>query len=361
MSAINTPDLPISVDVAVIGGGQSALACAYYLHRSGLSFVLFDDREAAGGAWQNSWSNLTLFSTHEFSNLPGMPMPKYDGFPPYTHVIDYLTEFERRFDVPVVRPAHVDRVTWQPGGKAEGEGGQDAGEQRAHFVLHIGGQRCRALAVISATGTRSRPFVPRYPGAFSGVQLHNEQYRGPEKYAGTRVAVVGGANSAAQVAADLVNVADVTWYTKEPPRWMPDEVDGRVLFQNFDKFRREQEGNPDTEPVDVPDRNPIGDIVMVPPVLAARDAGKLTATPMFHSLDEVAADYLIWCTGYRPESTHLRGVIKQKTPQHPGLYLVGYGNWCGLGSATLAGVGPSARSAVAAARDHIGEITKSRR
>lgn len=358
MHTSNSPELPTFVDIAVIGGGQSALACAYYLRRSGLRFALFDDREAAGGAWQNSWSNLTLFSTNEFSNLPGMPMPKYDGFPPYTHVIDYLTEFERRFDIPVVRPAHVDRVTWQSGGGAE----------RDHYVLHIGGQQCRALAVISATGTRSQPFVPRYPGTFSGVQLHNEQYRGPENYAGTRVAVVGGANSGAQVAADLVDVADVTWYTKEPPRWMPDEVDGRVLFQNFDKFRREHEGRPDTEPVDVPARNPIGDIVMVPPVLAARDAGKLTATPMFQSLDEVDADYLIWCTGYRPALTHLRGVIKQRTPLHPGLYLVGYGNWCGLGSATLAGVGPSARAAAtaaqtfaASARVHIGEMTNPRR
>src|SRR5699024_12385375 len=45
------------------------------------------------------------------------------------------------------------------------------------------------------------------------------------------VAVVGAANSAAQIAAELTGVAEVTWYTRHPPRWMPDEVDGRVLFR----------------------------------------------------------------------------------------------------------------------------------
>ena len=341
--SVTAPELPAFLDIAVIGGGQSAHACAYYLRRSGLSFALFDDRIAPGGAWQNSWDSLTLFSTNDFSNLPGMPMPKYDGFPPYVHVIEYLSEFERRFSVPVLRPTHVDKVTWEPGN----------GEVPAQYVLHVGGQQVRASAVISATGTRSRPFVPHYPGTFQGVQLHGEQYKNPEPFLGKKVAVVGGANSGAQIAADLVDHVDLTWYTTKAPRWMPDDVDGRVLFQNFHQG---------------PDQADFGDIVMVPPVRAARDAGKLTATPMFRSLGDVDADYLIWCTGYRPALSHLNAVVKQREAQHPGLYLVGYGNWCGMGSATLAGVGPFAREAAAAAQDfaasarvHIGETTKPRR
>ena len=39
------------LDVAVIGGGQSALAVGYYVRRSGLSFALLDNAPSPGGAW----------------------------------------------------------------------------------------------------------------------------------------------------------------------------------------------------------------------------------------------------------------------------------------------------------------------
>lgn len=46
------------VDVVVIGAGQSALATAYFLRRTGLSFVLLDAEVAPGGAWQHAWRRL---------------------------------------------------------------------------------------------------------------------------------------------------------------------------------------------------------------------------------------------------------------------------------------------------------------
>ena len=48
---------------------------------------------------------------------------------------------------------------------------------------------------------------------------------------GVEVAVVvGGGNSAAQILAEVSTVAETTWVTRRPPRFMPDGVDGRVLF-----------------------------------------------------------------------------------------------------------------------------------
>ncbi|WP_459252059.1 NAD(P)-binding protein [Paraburkholderia rhynchosiae] len=40
------------IDVAIIGGGQSALAVAYFLRRAGIRYVVLDDQPAPGGAWQ---------------------------------------------------------------------------------------------------------------------------------------------------------------------------------------------------------------------------------------------------------------------------------------------------------------------
>lgn len=89
-----------------------------------------------------------------------------------------------------------------------------------------------ARAVISATGTWWRPFLPAVPGRgdFGGAQRHTVEYRTPQEIVGRRVIVVGGGNSGAQIAADLAYDADLTWVTQRPPRFLADDIDGRALF-----------------------------------------------------------------------------------------------------------------------------------
>ncbi|GAA1761643.1 hypothetical protein [Kocuria aegyptia] len=68
---------------------------------------------------------------------------------------------------------------------------------------------------------------------------------------------------------------------------------------------------------------------------------------------------MIWCTGFHPALRHLRPLqVREGDGSIPtdrtasttmdGLYLVGYGDWAGPGSATLIGVGPSAKATAAA-------------
>ena len=309
-------------DVIIVGAGQAGLATAYYLRRQGLDPLLLDAQPTPGAAWLHVWPSMTLFSTAEFSNLPGMPMPAYEGFPPARHVVDYLTAYEQRYGFRVERPVTVDRVTH------DGE----------VFTLHAGDRTWRARQVVAATGTWSAPFVPAYPGTFAGRQWHSAHYPGPEPFRGTKVAVVGAANSAAQIAAELSTVAEVTWYTRSAPRWMPDDVDGRVLFRRnrlraLAILRGEEDPGADSE---------LGDIVVLPAVKKARDSGRLRATPQFTRLDEVDADHLIWCTGFRPALRPFRQVMDLP------LHLVGYGDWVGPGSATMVGVGPYAKRAAEA-------------
>ena len=69
-----------------------------------------------------------------------------------------------------------------------------------------------------------------------------------------------------------------------------------------------------------------------------------------------AVDVVIWCTGFNPALNHLRGlgVVEpdQTVAVHNGrsmkvnnLWLVGYGEWTGMASATLIGVSRTARAA----------------
>ncbi len=52
---------PDTFDVVIIGGGQAALAVAYFLRRTPLSFVILDAQEEPGGAWRHGWNSLRLF------------------------------------------------------------------------------------------------------------------------------------------------------------------------------------------------------------------------------------------------------------------------------------------------------------
>jgi putative flavoprotein involved in K+ transport len=97
--------------VVVIGGGQAGLAAGYHLRRLGLDFVIPDPdaQTAPGGARQHAWDSLRLFSPAAYSSLPGRLMPPQTGetYPDAQHVVEYLADHEKRYELPVERPVRV--------------------------------------------------------------------------------------------------------------------------------------------------------------------------------------------------------------------------------------------------------------
>lgn len=346
-------------DVVVIGGGQTGLAVAYYLRRADLDFVVLDAEERPGGAWRHTWDSLRLFSPAGYSSLPGWPMPpsQTKGFPTRNEVIDYLTRYERRYGFPIERPCEVVAVE------------RDAERLR----LRLKDQRSlTARAVVSTTGTWGAPYVPDYAGRelFGGIQLHSAHYRNPQPFAGKRVLIVGGGNSGAQILAEVSEVAETIWVTLKEPVFLPDDVDGRVLFE---RASARVLGD-----VDQAATTTLGDIVMVPPVKEARDRGVLTSVRPFERFTETGVvwrdgtetqiDAALWCTGFRPATEHLRplGVVEpdgrievldQRAVKEPRLWLAGYGNWTGAASATLIGAGRTARDLVPRVKDALADAS----
>jgi putative flavoprotein involved in K+ transport len=345
------------LDVVVIGGGQAALAVGYYLRRTGVRYALLDDQTSPGGAWQHTWPSLRLFSPPQWSSLPGWLMPRdpshgRDAYPTRGEALAYLAEYERRYDIPVRRPVHVTTVRRHEGG----------------YLLETSGGPLAARAVVSATGTWAHPVCPSLPdqARFNGTLLHSAQYPGPEPFLGQRVVVVGGGNSGAQIVAELSAASRTTWATREPPHFLPDDVDGRYLFEQATaRYRAIQEGRAPDPP------RSLGDVVMVPSVKDARSRGALVATQMFTRFTEKGVVWpddreesvgaVIFATGFRPALAHLvsLGIVGTdgrarvlrdgsgtRADGEAGLWLVGYGEWTGFASATLIGVGRSARATV---------------
>ena len=101
-----------SFDVIVIGGGQAGQSAAYFLRRTGLSFVILDGSDTAGGAWTKTWNSLHLFSPVDYSSIAGWQMPQgADEYPHKDEFVAYLAAYEDRYDLPVERPVHVTNVS----------------------------------------------------------------------------------------------------------------------------------------------------------------------------------------------------------------------------------------------------------
>ncbi|MFN3621001.1 ArsO family NAD(P)H-dependent flavin-containing monooxygenase, partial [Sphingorhabdus sp.] len=283
-----------------------------------------------------------------YSSLPGwlMPPPNHEGYPTRNDVLEYLTRYEARYQLPIRRPAKVTSVERRDG----------------HFKVKTDHSAFAAKAVVSATGTWSHPYIPDLPGRdlFKGRQIHSAHYVQPDDYAGQTVIVVGGGNSGAQILAEVAQVSHALWVTIQDPLFLPDDVDGRVLFERA--VARMKVG-----PGDIP-AGGIGDIVMVPPVKEARARGDLNSVRPFKQMtadgviwpdgSETAVDAVIWCTGFRPALQHLAwldvleddgrvAVDHSRSVQEPRLWLAGYGDWTGPGSATLMGAARTARDLIA--------------
>lgn len=347
-------------DVIVIGGGQSGLAVGYYLRRTGLSYVILDNNQEGGGAWIHTWKSLRLFSPAQSSSLPGMIMPGgSDYYPTRDEAIDYLRSYERKYNLPVKRSEQVISV------RKDGD----------EFQVETSKNTYKSKVLVSATGTFGKPYIPDIKGidSFNGLTIHSSQYDTPDQFKGKRVGIVGEGNSGAQILAEVSKVADTLWITMKEPRFLPDHIDGRYLFDAATQMYEAEKAGKEYKPPS------LGDIVMVEPVKDARERNVLRAVrPFDHFTQDSLAwtdghkekvDAVIFCTGFKPALQHLAelGVVNPdgkadtigtKAKDIDGLWLVGYGNWTGFASATLIGVGRSARRTVEEIQTYVSQLVQ---
>ena len=389
-------------DVVVIGGGQAGLAIGYYLSKTKLNYVILDENPKAGGAWLHTWDSLSLFSPSNNSSLPGWFMPKSQfEYPTKNEVIDYLEKYESRYKLNIIRNTKVLSIETTE----NIENTQNKSIAPNYLIKCINNPNeliklediteYNSKYIINATGNFNNPYIPDYKNKdkYLGEIIHSAQYRTSLEYIGKKVLIVGGANSAAQILAEVSLVANAKWATLKPPVFLPDNIDGRDLFHFATAaYQRGEKKN------DICGVNSLGDIVMIPSVKEARDRNLLISSGKISDFyyngviwesengEFEEFDVVIFCTGFKNNLFHLKNlnnmfdengkvVLNQRTINtenkstenlttqnlatgivneqifeslnYPNIYFIGFGNWTGFASATLIGVGRFAKLAVA--------------
>ncbi|MGP3916957.1 flavin-containing monooxygenase [Nonomuraea sp. 10N515B] len=288
------------MDTIVIGAGQSGLAAALALRELGRTPVILEASDQPTGSWAHYYDSLALFSPARYSTMPGLDFPgDPDHYPHRDEVVAYLRRYADTLDVEIRTGTRVSAV------EADGSGG---------FLVHpSSGDTLQTMGVVAASGSFGNPYVPDLAGqdGFTGQALHVADYRNPKHYAGQRVVVVGGGNSAIQVAYELAAVATVTIASRQPIQFMPQIVGGKDVhyWHTTTGF--------DTLPLEWLARIATGTLVMdTGDYAVSLESGRMDRRPMFTGFDghrviwadgeREHVDTVVYATGYRPHLDYLQ-------------------------------------------------------
>jgi cation diffusion facilitator CzcD-associated flavoprotein CzcO len=176
----------------VIGAGPAGLAAGAMLRARGRRPLIIERTDTVGSSWLSRYDCLSLNTVRWLSALPGLAIPR--SFGRWVRAADYAAylrqyaerhQLEFRFNTTALRIERAD-------------GG---------WTVVTADGTLWGSTVIIAAGYDQSPRIPAWPGTdHSQIRLiHASSYRNAQLFTGQKVLVVGGGNSAADIAVDLAH------------------------------------------------------------------------------------------------------------------------------------------------------------
>lgn len=234
--------------VAVIGGGTSGIVSLKELLEEGHEVVLYEKNSKTGGVWAvndegesssgSAW-DATVSSTSGINTgwsdypLPiGWPGEQFPFHVTQRDYVAYIYAYIEHFHLSasIITKAKVVNMVkngegWRLSVSVEGD---EPFDEDFDFI-------------VIATGLVEKPRLPQYPGLdeCECVMDHSNHYRGPDKYRGKKVLIVGCGETASDACNEVGHVASQAWMSirgntlvlpRELYGYPPDYEESRLLY-----------------------------------------------------------------------------------------------------------------------------------
>lgn len=354
----------VSAAAVVVGAGPAGLAAAAELKRVGFTVTVIDRAERVGSSWGKHYDRLHLHTARRLSSLPGHAIPRSLGqWVARDDFIGYLDEYAKTNELDV-----------RLGVTATSLHREQSGIWTVAWAKNAQGGTMRARVVVIATGYNHTAYTPGWESmaSFGGTIVHSGDYRNPAELGGSCPLVIGAGNSGAEIAADLAHSGvPVKLAVRTPPNivrrsvagipaqylvlsisWLPtpvrDVISGWVQAASVGSLAKYGLPKAPRGIVTQMERDDVTPTIDVGLIEALR-AGSVSVVPAVDGftptgvrfVDGTTAevDAVVIATGYRRGLDGLIGDLgllrekgrpavnaEEQSPEHPGLYFIGYSN-----------------------------------
>lgn len=203
-------------DLIIIGAGPIGMTCAIEAKRAGLDALIIDKGMLVNTLFHFP-TNMTFFSTSLLLEIGDVPFVSHDEKPTRRESLEY---YRRVYESWKLNTHFYEEVL-------------DVKKEGQRFKVSTTKETYHSKAVVVATGFYDLPVMMNVPGEELPKVMH--YYDEPHPYVDQKVAVIGSANSACDVALELWHKgADVTMIIREAvindrvKYWIKPNIENRI-------------------------------------------------------------------------------------------------------------------------------------
>ena len=198
--------------VAIIGAGPSGITAIKNFADLGFEVTAFERCGGVGGNWRfndpsghsSVFETTHIISSKHTSFYEDFPLPESaSDYPSHKELLDYFNGYADHFDIKklikfgteVVSCNQRENSSWEVEWK-------DITSNEVTIEIFD--------ALVVCNGHHHKPRYPEYPGEFSGELIHSHDFKSSKPFKDKRVLVIGGGNSACDVAVETARVSAST-------------------------------------------------------------------------------------------------------------------------------------------------------
>ena len=222
------------IKVCVVGTGFAGICMGVHLKKANIPFVMFEKSLDIGGTWWDNkypgcacdvWTPIYQFSFCRNPNWSQFVAPAKE-------IQLYLKKVVLEFGLEkhIKLNTKILRAEWQEPSKSWCIETEDVDKTKLNFT-HI----------VSGCGALRSPILPNIPGvdSFQGKSFHSQHWDSTYDYKGKRVAIIGSAASAVQIAPAIAEEVKELFIFQRTPNWHVKKVNPvypqwlKSIFRHF--------------------------------------------------------------------------------------------------------------------------------